>query len=113
MTPNQQRIAIAEACGWKSCADIPGGIIGVPPKAQVCSEDLTMIPWFESDLNAMHEAEKTLDITNGGPRSGDCLRYAYSRELYKLVPECEQPFRATAAQRVEAFLRTIGKWTDT
>jgi hypothetical protein len=27
-------------------------------------------------------------------------------------PECEAPVFATAAQKAEAFLRTIGKWQE-
>ena len=69
-------------------------------------------PNYHGDLNAMHEAEKTLDETNGGPESPDCLRYAYSGYVYAIVPNDTQPLRATAAQRAEAFLRTIGKWND-
>jgi len=43
--------------------------------------------WDEERKRAMHEAEKFLDTTNGGPRSADCLRYMYSNILYKLCPE--------------------------
>lgn len=60
---------------------------------------------YPNDLNAMHEAEKLLDEKN--------LQFTYSHNLYNIVvPENVQPFRATAAQRAEALLRTIGKWSD-
>ena len=52
------------------------------------------IPDYLNDLNAMHEAEQTLD---GNQR----LPY-----LVLLQGHCFP----TAAQRAEAFLRTIGKW---
>jgi len=113
MTPEAQRIAIAEACGWKHVGSIGFILKGCPPDYVYGSRALqSNVPDYLTDLNAMHEAEKTLDTTNGGPKSGDCLRYAYSRELYKLTPEWLQPFRAPAHIRAEAFLRTIGKWDD-
>lgn len=129
MNADKQRIAIAEACGWriKSC-QIQGGYALYKPDGAIwtsfwdapsdaikeklwdaCSDEL---PDYLADLNAMHEAEKVLDVTNGGPSKGACLRYTYSHILYTIVPEWIQPFRATAAQRAEAFLRTIGKWGD-
>jgi hypothetical protein len=113
MSPEAQRIAIAEACGWKICLSaLQSGLDVYKGPLIDDATECRPLPDYIFDLNAMHEAEKVLDTTNGGPKSGDCLRYAYSRELYKLVPEWMQPFRATAAQRAEAFLRTLGKWDD-
>jgi len=120
MTPEAQRIAIAEACGWtwrlvpatKDGPDNPYGEFQHTWWTNPKGEEKGVPPDYLNDLNAMHEAEKILDTTNGGPTSGDCLRYVYCRELYKLVPEWMQPFRATAAQRAEAFLRAIGKWKN-
>lgn len=73
---------------------------------------------FDSDLNAMHEAEKVFD---DDPNN----RVFYIGELWGvlgLAEACyEQEARpndfyfavahATAPQRAEAFLRTINKWT--
>lgn len=82
MTPEAQRIAIAEACGWAHAS--------VGPFAH---------PDYLTDLNAMHEAEKVL--TNA-------QRERYRTELvYKLAGG---DVFATAAQKAEAFLWTIGKW---
>lgn len=67
------------------------------------------IPNFCNDLNAMHEVEKSLDVDvniNGSPR------YVYAGHIYNIVERVCQPFRATARQRAEAYLRTIGKWRD-
>ena len=105
MTPEQQRIAIAEACGEDNDS---------------IYRDL--IPDYLNDLNAMHEAEETLDASQ-------CAEYA--RQLMKHHPtycvtvldtrfapteeiayETYQLLHATAAQRAEAFLRTIGKWEE-
>lgn len=57
-----------------------------------------------NDLNAMHEAEKQL---KNNP--------VYADELYAVTPVSSREWRfihATARQRAEAFLRTIGKWKD-
>jgi len=57
-------------------------------------------PDWCNDLNAMHKAEKTiLDINDG-----------YGWELSRT--ECFTVWHATARQRAEAFLRTLGKWEE-
>lgn len=59
---------------------------------------------FCSDLNAMHEAEKMLG-------TGDLFqRYYFS--LYETTQSILWPVSATARQRAEAFLRTLGKWKE-
>jgi hypothetical protein len=69
------------------------------------------IPNYLNDLNAMHDAEKVL---------GACWP-TYCEHLLEIVePEprtleiCHRwnLLHATAAQRAEAFLRTIGKWEE-
>ena len=52
---------------------------------------------FCSDLNAMHEAEDTI--------LGTDLFYDYCLRTGPLL-------RASARQRAEAFLRTLGKWEE-
>lgn len=56
-----------------------------------------------NDLNAMHEAEKTLT---------DDQFKLYSHWVEKLMPNTEFRFLlcATASQRAEAFVRSLGKW---
>ena len=106
MNPEQQRVAIAEACGW----------------LKVHGHSVAGIPDYLNDLNAMHDAEETLDASQ-------CAEYA--RQLMKHHPtycvtvldnrfapteeiayETYQLLHATASQRAEAFLRTIGKWEE-
>ena len=95
MTDQQQRIAIAEACGWHCNQfglwgiDFADGVSGSPPD-------------YLNDLNAMHEAEKVLTAEQ---------RRSYVNCIFNLpVSECESNTFATAAQRAKAFLRAIGKW---
>lgn len=54
-------------------------------------------PDYYRDLNAMHEAEKIFD-------NGQILRY---------VQWLPRGALSTAAQRAEAFLRTLNLWRDT
>jgi hypothetical protein len=54
-----------------------------------------------TDLNAMHEAEESLT----------------DDQLWRMARNIERNdeqwyFRATARQRAEAFLRTLGKWEE-
>jgi hypothetical protein len=118
MTPEQQRIAIAEACGWtdirRPCDsnyhDLPtdtlrilyGQVCGIPP-GWVHSQNSRPLPDYLNDLNAMHEAEKMLD--------GSQIDQ-YKHRLCVLVTDKERISQsATAAQRAEAFLRTLNLWT--
>jgi hypothetical protein len=104
MTPEQQRIAIAEAYGFSECK-----LIQMPSHSDwsgKLSGRHTWVPDYLNDLNAMHEAEKVLsgpaywefvyildDIVKHGPH----VDYVASRAS------------ATAAQRAKALLRTLGK----
>jgi hypothetical protein len=102
MTDQQQRIAIAEACGWTEISE--RCMWGLPKGAfDTGKEDcLKHLPDYLNDLNAMHEAEKVLAAEQ---------RRSYVNCIYNLpVSECESNTFATAAQRAKAFLRAIGKW---
>lgn len=113
MTKEEQRIAIAEFCGWTQIreAKLTGGLVGMPPNGEF--EDRGTVPDYPNDLNAMHEAEKRLGKST----------FDYARWLWKTSHEPPHhiltnddmfPFaHATAHQRAEALLRTIGKWTET
>ena len=107
MTPEQQRIAIAEACGWTAEQDSNGYWKAVKQKDAAVELWLSEknvwsvgIPDYLNDLNAMHEAEKVLDY-NQLRDMEDSVSFQFG--VYT--------FHATASQRAEAFLRTIGKWT--
>ena len=116
MSPDKQRIAIAEACGivgpfdnrWiKEYVEEGGDAYGFTGFEK---GELVFIPDYLNDLNAMHGAENTLT-------PAQCITYAEWLACYKCMA-VDQPITgpksfmwgATAAQRAEAFLRTIGKW---
>lgn len=118
MTPEQQQIAIAEACGWTEI-EIKLSTFAFFGKTINCygrnpeTGNYRCLPLYHSNLNAIHDALAKL------PRS---LRGTFNDNLAKRVggKMCEvandddmlfQFATATAAQRAEAFLRTLNLWT--
>lgn len=121
MNPDQQRIAIAEACGWKHrLATDENPVIRHGMRLPCTFGDPIEAFWHDSvkgvysgppdylnDLNAMDEAENFMKTWS----ESDSQAYRdYISVLRALVPG--YPESATASQRAEAFLRTIGKWPD-
>jgi hypothetical protein len=107
MDPIEQRIAIAEACGWKGVQHSGRGannLIGLHPEQQGAFQ---YVPDYLNDLNAMHEAEKML-------KRGQLYKYMLNMQNVKGLGGNNQwlNFRATAAQRAEAFLKTLNLWKD-
>lgn len=110
MTPEAQRIAIAEACGWKAVrgkTDKGYPLLLVPKNETISWVNARTIPDFLNDLNAMHRAEQCLNGTQQGMYAAelDNLAFTNLHEDFAII-------HATAAQRAEAFLKTIGKWKD-
>jgi hypothetical protein len=101
MTDQQINQAIARACGIVG-KDKYGPIYKTPEGWVVDC------PQFATDLNAMHEAEKTIF---------PYYATVYSNKLAKVtgaeMSDDTDYFCATARQRAEAFLRTLGKWSAT
>jgi len=119
MTPEQINEAIAEKCGWVEAFPLGGtphkrtrdGGILLPYYwiHEPTGKRTTAIPNYHGDLNAMHEAEKVL---------GD-KQIEYYHLLVKATcwlstdPLASvKAVRATAAQRAEAFLKTLGLWKE-
>ena len=102
MKPEEQRIAIAKTCGWQFIPEYHHGE-DQPPEFTTVTPDGKHLcgyyPDYLNDLNAMHEAEKIL--TND-------QRDDYFDRLLWVGP----PLFSTAAQRAEAFLRTLNLWRD-
>jgi hypothetical protein len=119
MSDEQINIAIAEACGLDVIQN-PHGSKDRPeawktgfftPKAAKqrriswpSSTIVKVIPDYLNDLNAMHEAEKVLF-----PK--------HEAKWAMIISEvCGHSWRiiytATAAQRAEAFLRTLNLWSE-
>ena len=95
MTDEQINRAIAEACGWHSITTT--GVHGMKGPLR----GYMQIPDYCTDLNAMHEAEKVLT-------DNQFVRYSRWIESFMQSPEYRSYLCATARQRAEAFLRTLG-----
>lgn len=117
LTPDEQRVKIAELCGWKVMRHGPVmasgcyGCFGYPPDRHdwIGYENID-VPNYLNDLNDMHEAEKML-----GDRSSPLWsKYIQHLNNSSYVDLQEQTVRewvfsihATAAQRAEAFVLTM------
>lgn len=132
MNPEAQRIAIAEACGarWYVAGDETllvfrdekglcwpdtkiGAFLGVKAgdgRPHKPLTDVSGLPDYLNDLDAMHEAEKTLVHYQIG---------VYQDWVRKLVPNPPEHvggffalIHTAAAYRAEAFLRTLNLWVE-
>ena len=109
MTDQQINIAIAESLGWKLLANNrwtkPCGIYA----------DL---PDYTSDLNACHEFERMLTIKQSSDYVWNLNHYHPTAtihdfdDLTEMRTEAFKIVNATARQRCEAYLRTLGKWIE-
>lgn len=129
MTNLDQQIAIAIVCGWTWKQGDHADFLWHDPQnkshSSFCKERSPLgciadLPDYLNDLNAMHEAVMSLDFEQ---------RSAFRKELQYLVAPQTRPvtgmatkqmgyecynnwFHATAAQRAEAFLKTLNLWKD-
>lgn len=92
MNLNEQRIAIALACGKHSAV--------AAYRREHRTPDEYDIPDYVNDLNAMHEAEKILTPD----QLRDMVDYISADLIYVNI------LHATAAQRAKAFLLTLNLW---
>jgi hypothetical protein len=101
MTEREINIAIAVAIGWKHR---DGGMWYMPDGSTVGEE---LMPKYSTSLDAMQSAV----MSQGW---GDSEEVDFFMALQSVCePGCADPFAtacATALQRAEAFLKTIGKW---
>lgn len=109
MTPEEKRIAIAEACGW-TCfkEEIKPAITYLWACPLGVEGDFDIVPDYINDLNAMHEAEKVLTEEQWGPYCVTLNKIA-CRIPCGNTHTCGYTIAATAAQRADAFLMTIGE----
>jgi hypothetical protein len=116
MNTEQQRITIAEACGWTFINQVDKLPHGLPPDGRK-DRYTSPLPDYLNDLNAMHAA--FLSLPAGSHITfGRHLQEVCGEGLVGYVSSYPEDFaglariaHATAAQRAEAFLKTIGKWT--
>ena len=118
MTPDQQRIAIATACGWKVLEPEVKPAITYPwglRKGFIHEENREIIPDYLNDRNAMHNAIITKFVTIE-------LQQKFAMQLRSLIKKAP-PFAsrswsdwdliaASLPQLSEAFLCTLGLWEE-
>lgn len=119
MSPEKQRIVIAQEYGWILHKNHIG--LQLPLILQCWTNGKVEIfgnylPDYLNDLNAMNEAEALFDAPSKTHFGNNSAYYHYlsivtKRDGNELLNRYRM-IRATAAQRAEAFLRTIGKWED-
>ena len=125
MTNEEMNIAINQHFGWRFAGDpeldaftegwVSGAKVAAGPFADFVkwneSNDpryfpvlvgLHSITNYSGCLNAMHEAEGDLP---------DSMEQAHFETLHDVAGDLDF-YKATAAQRAEAFLRTVGKWKE-
>ena len=115
MTDDEINRAIAEACGYTFDGD-KWQRGGVRIMWQHYNRELGYSdpPDYCNDLNAMHEAEQSLWDRDWS------LRHEFVNHLARILnpvhgyrmQEAIDLLDATARQRAEAFLRTLGKWEE-
>ena len=115
MTQEQKRIKIAEKVGWKF-HPLTEHLYSEQEKADAIMcwvrpgndpWQMERVPDYFNDLNAMHEAEMNL------PRQLNHIDYwqkGYGRFQTILAELTITPYSATAAQRAEAFGKTLSLW---
>lgn len=102
MNHEKQRIKIAELLGWKYDENT---FLWRHKDYSLGSRN---VPHFCTDLNAMHEAEKVLTQTQRQDFV-DAIARTYATDKYSVWFHLAH---ATAAQRAEAFLKTLNLWED-
>lgn len=127
MNPGNQRTEISKACGWtlhdvgddaftcKRCGVTYSRSIWKAweiPYLWCKKERQDYPPDYLNDLNAMHEAEKNLN----SQQQRQYLAYLISPLSIVRDTVCVAGLQkiadATAAQRAEAFLKTLGLWEN-
>ncbi len=112
MTPEEMRVAVAEACGW---TDVGHGVgpnrnlwLGNKPIAGglLCDQH---VPNYPEDLNACHEMEKVLKGHQVNDYTHRLIAVTQASGVADGVPwlNTYALYHSTPAQRCEAFLRTV------
>lgn len=114
MNQKKQRIAIAGACGWVQVTRyVPYGDTGIGEMQFAFRRDEEIrykhsLPDYLNSLDAMHEAEMQIIYRDGHDSDLAC---DYRANLV-IAANAGMMCSATAAQRAEAFLKTLGLWTE-
>jgi len=114
MKYTEQRIAIAEACGWNHRDEATKVFTRSWLRPDKGDQNLYFLPDYLTDLNAMHEAEKVLTYNQKNEFEGilcSVIRTERGINPHTCAARASFTTYATAAQRAEAFLKTLNLWT--
>ena len=118
MKPEEQRIAIAKACGWRFVYEYTYNFDSPPELTSISPEGRRFCgyhPDYPNDLNAMHEA---ITQHGNGPQWVE-FRSEFTRNLLEVVRRGPNYLDGTASwyfatatpmQLAEAFLKTLNLW---
>lgn len=109
MTKEAQRIAIAESLGWTRVKPHTGLSWGADAKEKTWVYP-HQLPDYLNDLNEMNEAEKTLTPEQSSQMVCEVSKMHIGTGSFYTFNSAL--LHASASQRAESFLRTIGKWVD-
>ena len=105
MKEKEINVAIAEACGWKFDGAVATRPDGMRMHSFINNPKAEFTPDYCKDLNAMHEAFEYL-------RKTDEHAFGCMTDMLETVVGRGPLWHATARQRAEAFLCTVGKWKE-
>jgi hypothetical protein len=115
MTPQEINKRIAIACGWKKIDFEWKYHFPLWENDELGKRAYESDFNYHTNLNAMHEAEKTLQPKEREDFANELFEIVKLNAIYSFRGAVRGQFshlHATAAQRAEAFLRTIGQWED-
>ena len=120
MNDTEQRIAIAKACGCTMATDLDGFWVFSQPghlEKFAAKHHTELEAWrlcaknYTTDLNAMHEACESVPDFEWCKFWERLETVTETRVFCKdITDDCKGMLGATAAQRAEAFLRTLDLW---
>lgn len=106
MKPEDQRIAIAKHFNWTPPHE-PATLVGWLRRTHDGTDAVCMLSDPLTDLDCVFEMESSLNLE---------MQFDYAQQLSRCVPTMKSRLfglvHATAAQRVEALLKTLGLWTS-
>ena len=109
MTPDEIDTAIAEFRGWTNIHSVAESkrLYGFRPKSEDWKYRLEAVPQFHKCLNAMHDAENSLNQEQAEDYLQSLSELDFISGGGGWVNAC-----APASERAEAFLRAVGRWQE-
>ncbi len=122
MTDNEQCVAIAEWMGEldpvkckPSIEQLEAILASSEHRVVVTMEpsgEVRSVRDYTHDLNAMHDAEKRLERHDKNEEQIELNNYVQHLMRISRASGNHYTYQATAAQRAEALLRTVGLWRE-